>query len=84
VLQTISWVLVCLLPWVQRKRWIPIGLVGCVHTRHGRPIIKRCGNPSCIQSIVEKIGENNQKAKKISQVINQISTLRLKHDKIQT
>jgi hypothetical protein len=33
---TTSWVPMCLLPWVQRKRWIPIRLMGCVHTHRRR------------------------------------------------
>jgi hypothetical protein len=58
--------------------------MGCVHTHNGKLVIERCGNSSYIQSIVEKIGEDNQKVKKTSQVINQVFTLRPKHDKIQT
>jgi hypothetical protein len=69
---------------VQGKRWIPIGLMGCVHTHHERLVIERCGNLSCIQNVVEKIGEDNQKVKKTSQVINQLFALGPKHDKIQT
>jgi hypothetical protein len=48
VLQT-TWVLICSLPWVQRTRWISIGLVGSVHTlgedtHRGRLTIGGCGN----------------------------------------
>ncbi len=32
VSQTTSWVPMHLLLWAQRKRWIPIGSMGCVHT----------------------------------------------------
>jgi hypothetical protein len=46
------------------------------------PTIEGCGNPSHIRNVVEKIGENNQKAGKTNQVINQKPTPRLKHDKI--
>jgi hypothetical protein len=46
------WVLVCLLPWAQHKRWIPIGLMGCVHTHRRMPTIEGWVNPSCIQSVV--------------------------------
>jgi hypothetical protein len=35
-----SWVHVCLLPWAQQKRWIPIKLMGCVHIHRGISIIE--------------------------------------------
>jgi len=69
VLQITSWILVCLLPWAQHKRWIPIGLMGCVHTHQRIPAIKGWGNPSCIQSAMEKIGEANRKLGKTSRII---------------
>jgi hypothetical protein len=39
------------------------------------------GSPRHVQSVVEKIGESNQKVRKIGQIINQILALRPKHDK---
>jgi len=78
-----SWVLVCSLPWAQHKRWIPIGLMGCVHTNQGMPAIEGWGNPSYVWSVVQKTKENNPKVGKIGWVINQMPTPRLKHDKIQ-
>ncbi len=59
----------CSLPWVQHKRWIPIGSIGCVHTHWGNLVIEGCGNPSHIQNIVEKIKENNQNDGKTCQII---------------
>ncbi len=56
--------------------------MGCVHTHWKRPTIEGCDNLNHIQSIVEKIREDNQKAKKIGQVINQTLTLGSEHDKI--
>ncbi len=49
------------LPWAQRKKWTPITLMGCVHMHQGIRAIKGCDNPSCIWSVVEKDGEDNQK-----------------------
>jgi hypothetical protein len=40
-------------------------------------------SPSHIQSVVEKNGEDNQKARKINQVVSQAPAPRLEHDKIQ-
>ncbi len=77
-----SWVSVRSLPWTQLKRWIPIELMGCVHTHQGMPTTKERGSPSCIQNVVRKIGEDNQKVGKTGQVISQTPTLRIKHDKI--
>jgi hypothetical protein len=44
--------------------------MGCVHTHQGRLATKGCGSPSLIWNVMEKIGENNQKAIKIGQVIS--------------
>jgi hypothetical protein len=82
VLQIASWVLMCLLPWAQHKRWIPIGLMVCVHTHWKMLITKGWGSPSYIWSAVEKNGENNWKVRKIGQVVSQSLALGLKHDKI--
>jgi hypothetical protein len=83
VLWTISWVFVRSLPWVQHKRWIPIGSMGCVHTHWGRLAIEGCSSLSYIWSIMEKIGEDNWKVGNISRAISQVPTPRSKHDKIQ-
>jgi hypothetical protein len=66
VLWIASWVLVRLLPWAQCKRWIPIKLMGCVHTHRRIPIIERCGSPNHVWNIEEKTKENNWKVGKIS------------------
>jgi len=59
VLQTASQVHVRLLPWAQHKKWIPIRLMGCVHTHQERLAIERCDNLNYIRKVVEKIGEDN-------------------------
>jgi hypothetical protein len=59
-----------------------MGLMGCVHMHQGIPTIEGCGSPSHVQNVVEKNGENNQKLGKMSQIISQVPTLRLKYDKI--
>jgi len=46
------------------------------------PVIEGGGSLNCVQDVVEKIGEDNRKVKKISQIINQTPTPRPKHDKI--
>jgi hypothetical protein len=69
---TSSWVLVHSLPWVQCKRWIPLKLMGCMHTHQGRHTIKGCDNPSHVWSNVEKTREYNWKDKKTYQDISQI------------
>jgi len=61
-----------------------VKVVTCVHVHRRICIIEGCDNPSCIQSTMEKDGENNQKVGKVSQTISQTSALRPKHDKIQT
>ncbi len=66
VSQIASWVLVHLLPWTQRKSWIPIGLMGCVHTHRRILLIKGWGNPSRIRNVVEKTREDNRKVGNIS------------------
>jgi GH43 family beta-xylosidase len=82
VLWIASWVPMHSLPWAQHKKWIPIRSIGCVHTHWGRLAIEGCASPSHIQSVVEKIGEDNWKVEKIGWIINQAPTLVPKHDKI--
>jgi hypothetical protein len=82
VLQITWWVPMRLLPWTQHKRWIPIGSMGCVSTQQRMLAIKRWGSPSHVQSVVQKIGEDNRKVGKISWIVNQAPTLGPKHDKI--
>jgi len=41
----------------------------CAHTSR-RLTIEGCGSSSCVQSVMKKIGENNQKVGKIGQVMN--------------
>jgi hypothetical protein len=47
------------------------------------PTIEGWGSPSCVQSVVQKIGEDNPKVRKINQTLSQMPTPRPKHDKIQ-
>jgi hypothetical protein len=39
---------------MQRKRWTPIALMGCVHIHQRIPIIKGRGNPSRVYNVMEK------------------------------
>jgi hypothetical protein len=78
-----SWVLMCSLPWVQCKRWIPIWSMGCVHTNQKILRSERCGSLNHIWNVVEKIREDNWKVKKIGQIIRQSPIPRLEHDNIQ-
>jgi hypothetical protein len=57
--------------------------MGCVHKHRGIPTIEKWGSLSCVQSVVEKTGEDNRKARKIGWVINQTLTLRPENDKMQ-
>jgi len=57
VSQIASWVLVSSLPWAQCKRWIPIKLMGCVHTHQGMHVIEGWGSPSHIQNVCKKMGK---------------------------
>jgi hypothetical protein len=56
--------------------------MGCEHTHQQMLIIERWGNPSHARSVVQKNGEDNQKAGKTSQTVNQALALGPKHDKI--
>jgi hypothetical protein len=56
---TASWVPMRSLPWKQRKKWIPIGSIKCVHMHWGVLVIEGWGNPSCIWNDVEKTREVN-------------------------
>jgi hypothetical protein len=78
-----SWVPMRSLPWVQRKRWIPIGSKGCVHMYQRILAIEGWGRPNCVWSTMEKTKENNRKAKKTYWTINQTFAPRPEHDKIQ-
>jgi hypothetical protein len=71
----------CLMPWAQRKKWIPIGSMGCVHTHRQMLAIKGWGSPSHVWSVVKKIIDN-WKGMKIGRTIHQVPTLGPKHDKI--
>jgi hypothetical protein len=46
------------------------------------PTIEGCANPSRVQSVMEKNGEDNQKPGKIGQIVNSTPTIGLKYDKI--
>jgi len=82
VSQITSWVPMCSLPWVQCKRWIPIGSMGCVHAHQRISAIEGWGNPSHVWSVVEKTREDNWKVGKIGQIVNQTSAPGPKHNKI--
>jgi hypothetical protein len=52
------------------------------------PTIEGWGSPSCVRSVVQKIGEDNPKARKINQTLNQVPTLgqnmiKFEHDRPQ-
>jgi hypothetical protein len=68
---TSSWILVDSLPWVQCKKWIPVRLMGCMHTHQGRLAIERCNSPSGVWNNVRKTREDNWKDKKIYQGMSQ-------------
>jgi hypothetical protein len=70
------------LPSAQRNRWIPIRLIGCVHTHQETPLIEGWGCTSHVRNAKEKNRENNQKVGKIGRTIRQMPTLGPKHDKI--
>jgi hypothetical protein len=57
--------------------------MGYVHAHQGIPTIEGWGSSSYVQNVIEKSKENNHKARKIGQTINQTSIPRLEHDKIQ-
>jgi len=78
-----SWIHMCSLPWVQCKRWIPIGSMGCVHTNQNITTSEKCSSLNHIWNIVEKTREDNWKAKKIDRIISQLPIPRLEHDNIQ-
>jgi hypothetical protein len=56
--------------------------MGCVHTHQGMPTIEGWGSPSCIQSVVQKTEETNQKAGKINRIVSKTLAPRPEHDKI--
>jgi hypothetical protein len=60
---------------MQCKRWRPIASMGCVHTHWRILAFEGCGNPNRVQSVMEKDGEDNWKAKKVGLIINQMPTL---------
>jgi len=60
--QIASWVPMCLLPWAQCKRWIPIGLMGCVHTH--QKTLEGWGSPNHIWNVMQKTRKNNWKTGK--------------------
>jgi hypothetical protein len=65
-----SWVPVRSLPWTQRKRWIPIGSMGCVHTHWGMLTIEGWDSPSRVWNVMQKTREDNQKDGKIDRTIS--------------
>jgi hypothetical protein len=58
--------------------------MGCVHTHQKMPAIERWDNPSCVQNVMQKTKEDNQKVGKIGRIINQMPTPRPQHDKMST
>jgi hypothetical protein len=57
--------------------------MGCVHTYQQRLAIERYDNLNYIRKVMKKIGENNQKVRKIDQIISWTLALSLEHDIIQ-
>jgi hypothetical protein len=45
-------------------------------------IIEGWGSPSCVQSVMKKTREDNQKVGEIGQIVNQTFAIGPKHDKI--
>ncbi len=79
-----SWigsVLMRSLLWAQHKKWIPIRLMGSMHTHWRMLAIEKWGNPSHVQSVLQKIREDNRKVGKTSWVVSQKFALGIKHDK---
>jgi hypothetical protein len=58
--------------------------MGCVHTHQGRHVIGGCGSSNYVQSDVKKIGQNNQKVRKVSRATSEMLAPGLEHDKILT
>jgi hypothetical protein len=58
--------------------------MGFVHMHQGILVIKGWGNPNYLLNYVNKIGVDQQKARKINQIVSQMPTLGPQHDKIQT
>jgi len=82
VLRTTSWVLMCLLPWTQCKKWIPIMSMGCMHMHQRIPIIEGWSSLNHIRTAMEKTKEINWKLRKISWIVNQAPAPRPEHDRI--
>jgi hypothetical protein len=57
--------------------------MGCVHTYQQKLAIERYDNLNYIRKVMKKIGENNQKVRKIDQIISWTLALSLEHDIIQ-
>jgi len=47
----------CSLPWVQCKRWIPIGSMGCVHTNQKISRNERSGSLTIFEILWKKLGK---------------------------
>jgi hypothetical protein len=82
VSQITSWVLVCSLPWVQHKRWIHRVGGMCAHILGEACNWRMWFSLSYVQSTMENIEEDDQKARKIGWSISHKFTPRLEHDKI--
>ncbi len=46
--------------------------MGCVDTHRRMHVIEGWGNPSHVRSVVEKIGEDNQKVGKTDRTVSQV------------
>jgi hypothetical protein len=55
----------------------------CVHMHRKISAIEGWGSPNHIWKVMKKIGIENWKAGKTHQVVGEMSTLKLKHNKIQ-
>jgi hypothetical protein len=54
----------------------------CAHTLTDAYNFEGWGSPNGVQIVLQKIGEDNRKARKTDQTVSQTPTLGLKHDKI--
>jgi hypothetical protein len=80
-----SWIPMRSLPWMlECKKWIATRLMGSVHMHWRILAIEGWRNPNYVWNTMKKIGEDNWKARKTNQVINQMLGPRPKHDKIWT
>ncbi len=84
VLQIGSWVSRAFVAMSACKKWIPIGLMGCMHTHWKMFEIEGWGNPNHVWSAMKKIRENNRKVGEACRIVSQVFALGPEHDTIWT